>query len=48
MVVCCTAQGRKKAYDFEKIFSPDSTQDEVALMLSPPILIIFSSGISRY
>lgn len=29
LVVCSTAQGRKKAYDFEKIFPPDTTQDEV-------------------
>ena len=29
MVVCSTAQGRKKAYDFEKLFPPDTTQEEV-------------------
>ena len=33
MVVCSTAQGRKKAYDFEKIFTPDTTQEEVNLVL---------------
>lgn len=29
-VVCTTAQGRKKAYDFEKLFPPDTTQEEVS------------------
>ena len=31
MVVCCTAQGRKKAFDFERVFSPYSTQEEVKI-----------------
>ena len=30
-IVCYTAQGRKKAYDFEKIFPPDTTQEEVCV-----------------
>ena len=29
-VVCTTAQGRRKAYDFEKLFPPDTTQEEVS------------------
>ena len=29
MVVCTTAQGRKKTYEYEKLFPPDTTQEEV-------------------
>jgi kinesin family protein C2/C3 len=29
MIVCSTGQGRRRAYDFEKIFPPNSTQEEV-------------------
>lgn len=34
MVVCTTAQGRKKAYEFEKIFPPDTTQEEVCTRMT--------------
>lgn len=45
-VVCTTAQGRKKAYDFEKLFPPDTTQEEVSAIFFPTKILKFEPSIN--
>ena len=50
MIVCSTGQGRRRAYDFEKIFPPNSTQDEVKYVsnYTRDHLLILPLGISGH